>query len=485
MHVVHLDLNASTGMRVTSGMLRRRGWLAVLGVAALLGLAWLLWQHEPAAVEGSQEAASACAAGSAIASPDDHPELVADCDALLAAKDLLRGAPALNWSAEFTALPADRCSTPNASDCIRAVYLGAPDDYAQVQEIPSDKLLAPDADVRYQVNRGQQYTVVTAAPLPTGWTRFYLQRSPDQAAVSPTSMMRLVPPVGTTYTFTVNADERGANLITFDLTAARPLPVQRPGIKPELGDVVVSAEFLIPTLRYNRLDITGAASTPGSYAFLRTSGDVSSAVGNFSRSPVYATELRLNHTDASGASRLSFYESIAVGDTFDYKTWPRDCGFRFSVTQVSSFSSSGSFGIEPISEYGGWCRDFVDDPTEPYDVQFVWNPPPGIPSQNGVRALLHGEPVGSGTYNLWEPVPWIIDVPAGTTITRGSVLEQSPEPDDPNPIYMTIMIHYDEGGVRSTLQIDVHTGLEVWRAVQSPGAASVFDQIVDSIRERE
>ena len=39
---------------------------------------------------------------------------------------------------------ADRCATATAADCIRAVYLGAPDDYAQVQDIPAALLLAPD-----------------------------------------------------------------------------------------------------------------------------------------------------------------------------------------------------------------------------------------------------------------------------------------------------------------------------------------------------
>ena len=39
-------------------------------------------------------------------------------------------------TATFAALPADRCATPTASNCIRAVYRGAPDDYRQVADIP-------------------------------------------------------------------------------------------------------------------------------------------------------------------------------------------------------------------------------------------------------------------------------------------------------------------------------------------------------------
>ncbi len=150
-------------------------------------------------------------------------------------------------SAAFTPLPADRCAAPTGLDCIRAVYLGAPEDYAQVQDIPAERLLSPDAEGRYEVERGRQYTVVTAAPLPAGYSRFYLERRPT-GSPSPLSHERLVPPVGTTYTFTVSEDELAPTLITFELVAARP-PL-RPGLKPQLGDVMVTTEFrvLVPPL---------------------------------------------------------------------------------------------------------------------------------------------------------------------------------------------------------------------------------------------
>ena len=76
-------------------------------------------------------------------------------------------------TAAFTALPTDRCSSPTDADCIRAVYKGAPDDYAQVQDIPASLLIQPNTDGHYVVERGQQITVVTAAQLSTGYTRFY------------------------------------------------------------------------------------------------------------------------------------------------------------------------------------------------------------------------------------------------------------------------------------------------------------------------
>ena len=158
------------------------------------------------------------------------------------------------------------CTTATDATCIRAVYRGAPDDYAQVADIPADVLIAPRADGRYRVARGEQVTVVTAATVPTGYTRFYLQRSPlEFGTPSPVSFSQLIPPVGTTYTFTPTLDEAGATLITFDLTAARPHPLQRPGLKPQLGDVVVTTTFKIAT----SLPPGGLAAvlTPDTYQF--------------------------------------------------------------------------------------------------------------------------------------------------------------------------------------------------------------------------
>ena len=171
----------------------------------------------------------------------------------------------------FTALPADRCASPTDADCIRAVYKGVPDDYAQVQDIPDSVLIQPDDDSRYQVERGQQITVVTAAPLPTGYTRFHLQRRPVSGA-SPTSYEQLIPPIGTTYTFTSIEFEGAADELSFDLRAAKP-PL-RPGLKPQLGPIVVTVIFRIQTpplaivpSNLQTSHYNGAALEPGTYQF--------------------------------------------------------------------------------------------------------------------------------------------------------------------------------------------------------------------------
>ena len=110
-----------------------------------------------------------------------------------------------------------------------------------------------------------QVTVVTAAPLPASYTRFYLQQDPVEQPW-PVSSSQLIPPVGTTYTFTPSTDPAAADLITFDLHAARPWPFQRPGLKPELGDVIVRTTFAIPppplTLELTSSRETSAPPTP-------------------------------------------------------------------------------------------------------------------------------------------------------------------------------------------------------------------------------
>ena len=137
-----------------------------------------------------------------------------------------------------------RCTEPTDAGCIRAVYVGAPGDYAEVGDIPASALLAPDAEGRYDIRSGQQITVVTAARLPADATRFLLQRSPPRSLPGqpePLSFEQMVSPARTTYTFEVAGDEVGPTLITFDLTAARP----GPGPEQEFGDVVVTTAFRI------------------------------------------------------------------------------------------------------------------------------------------------------------------------------------------------------------------------------------------------
>ena len=375
-----------------------------------------------------------------------------------------------------TPQPSDRCTTPTDPTCILAVYIGAPNDHAQVQDIPDSTLIHPDDDGRYQVERGQRITVVTAAQLPSGYTSFFLQRRPLQATVRSTSHERLIAPSGTTYTFTVTTDEAASNLISFDLTAARP----RPGQKPELGDIVVTTNFLVPTLRYDTLDITGAATTPGSYAFLETAGDASSAIGNYGSSAQATVELRIHPIDASGASRADFYDTVQIGHSFDYRTNGLDCGFRFTVTSIAAAASTRTLGLEYVNRYGGNCGGPVTDPGAAKAVYFVWRVPHGVPAPDGLQVLLPGEPAGKGTYRLYPGVRYVIDVPAGSLIVLKALYEMARDPDRPHLPRRGILLI--EPRTDSALHINPGTGEEFGRFAASPEADLLFDRIMASIR---
>ena len=237
------------------------------------------------------------------------------------------------------------------------------------------------------------------------------------------------------------------------------------------------------TLRYNLLDITGAATAPGSYAFLKTAGDATSAIENFGNLPLRGVELRVHPTDARGASRAAFYDTVQVGDSFDYRTNGLACGFRFTVTGVAATATLRTFGLEYVRGYGERCGDFVDDASAAKDVHFVWKVPPGIPGVGRVRVLLRNEPTGPGTYRLHAGVPYIIDVPAGMQVIQdGSrLLEPAADapPDAPRFIIMLL-----DAATGSKLAIDGERGRETRRIIKSPEVSALFDQIMASIRTR-
>ncbi|MCY3602066.1 MAG: cadherin domain-containing protein [Chloroflexi bacterium] len=199
------------------------------------------------AISGGNEAGAFAIDGATgditVAAALDH-EATSSYTLTVTARDAPGGSASVDVTITVTEPPP--CRTPTAADCIRAVYAGAPADYTDVSAIPVSALLAPASDGRYEVQRGRQYTVVTAAALPGGWTRFYLEVSPsDFPTTSGVSTYRLVPPAGTTYAFTVTTDTAGANLLTFELKAARPFIRPRPDRKPEIGPLVASTRFRV------------------------------------------------------------------------------------------------------------------------------------------------------------------------------------------------------------------------------------------------
>ena len=137
---------------------------------------------------------------------------------------------------------------------------------------------------------------------------------------------------------------------TATATPAAPTPTPTP-----TADATAAGTPSPTTFRYNRLDTTGAATTAGSYAFLTTAGDATSAFDNLGAVPADSVELRIHPADASGTSRAAFYDTVKVGESFDYRTNGLECGLRFKVTSVAT-TTTPTFGLEWVFLYRGVLR---------------------------------------------------------------------------------------------------------------------------------
>lgn len=381
--------------------------------------------------------------------------------------------------------PDQICTSATTPPCILAVYRGQPGDHQSVRDIPTELLIQSDATGRYQVDRGWRITVVTSLRPPDGFDRFHLRLSPNER-VAGTLYDESYTPEGATFAFTVSPDDDGPNLFAYELLPSASADVD--AVDAQIGQPWARIEFLIPTLRYHTLDINGAADSPGSYAFLRVAGSLSSAIENYGNLPFHGVELRINEMDAGGASRGNFFDTVEVGDVFDYRTLGLLCAKRFRVTSIGPAASPRVFGITRVAQYGGWCSLWPDDPAHPRQVEFVWNVGTGMESRDGIRTLLYQEPTGEGTYRLFSKTAYVLDVPEDVQISLDGYLQFHADPNDPDGTDSSVLLTDVDTG--SLLHIDPDTGKEISRYFE-PGALTSdarqrvneqFDQIVASIR---
>lgn len=215
---------------------------------------------------------------------------------------------------------------------------------------------------------------------------------------------------------------------------------------------------------YDVLDTSGYASAPGSYAFLRTAGDPASAIDTFGHAASGSVELRIHSTDANGTSRAHFYDTIEVGDVFDYRVNRGHCRSFFRVTTVEATMSPRTFGIEDVTSPAVTrCNALVDLET-PKRVEFFWRARPDAPD----KILLDGP----GTYPIGRG--WTIVVPAGMTVIKGGVFLARPGG-------WGIPLVDEASG--SVMYISLETGTEGWlREITDASVEILFDQISASIR---
>ena len=334
----------------------------------------------------------------------------------------------------------NRCATPTAADCIRAVYLGAPTDYAQVADIPADKLLTPASDGRYHVEREQQYTVGTAAALPAGWTRFWLDLTPLEFGVpSSVSASQLIKPIGTTYTFTVSAepgpephpldlanpgcDFKSPLRFSFDLLEAKPFVRPRPDGKPHIGDVVVTTTFQVPRFSFDSFDSTGSATAASSYTFLMPDADsategATTAVTTYEELRTSTTVLRVNVTDGDDDGQTGFYNTVEQGRLVEWRM-ADDCWARYQATAApTGTGTTRDVAVRWYSYAYDGCSGAIDLASA--DVTFDWDPADvrssalNSPVRHGDWLLLPDDWDGAldpqTEVNLPEQAAWIVDV---------------------------------------------------------------------------
>ena len=366
---------------------------------------------------------SATATPTWTVAPTATPGISPSPSPALAASPTPTGTPAPRPSPTPAAAPPEpgSCATPTDPTCIHAVYRGAPGDYAQVADIPADKLLTATPDGRYHVERGQQYTVVTAAQLPEGWTRFYLERDPGPTfgVPSPVSFSQLIKPIGTTFTFTVNAETEAPTELglpagytyeappqfSYNLKAAKPFVRPRPDGKLSLGDVVVTVDLQAAQFEYDSFDSTGAATASGSYGFLMPDDDsetegATEAVTTYEDLRTKATVLVVNVMDGDDKTQGGFYDGLAEGELVEWRE-ADDCWARYMVTGAAT--GDGAVRSVPVRPYAYSWLGCSGDVSASTTVEFDWAPA-DIPNTAMKQPIRYGDWIVVPTDDDWATV---------------------------------------------------------------------------------
>ena len=163
--------------------------------------------------------------------------------------------------------------------------------------------------------------------------------------------------------------------------------------------IEIAKKFILPpagppptTFRYDTSDTSGEVAEPGSYAFLANPADTTSAVTTYEGlRDGSATSLRIHETDADGVSRAAFYETVEVGDLFEWQE-ADDCFVRYKVTEVKPDPSGAVprklLAVEWMTYAFTGCSGGVPATSA---STMEWRPPDAIQSPTLTSPVRHGQ----------------------------------------------------------------------------------------------
>ena len=144
-------------------------------------------------------------------------------------------------------------------------------------------------------------------------------------------------------------------------------------------------------LRYETYDLTGAAASAGSYAFLTDATGAASAVTTYEGLRDGSAGALLIHTsDAQGTPQRSLYAAVATGDLFEWRE-SYDCWVRYRVTEVRPDPPGAAarklFGVERTTYAFTGCSGSIATDAA---VLLAWGPLPDLGGPTLAAPLVHG-----------------------------------------------------------------------------------------------
>ena len=145
------------------------------------------------------------------------------------------------------------------------------------------------------------------------------------------------------------------------------------------------------TLPYKTYDLTGAAATPGSYAFLTDANGATNAVTTYEGlRDGTAKRLLIHKTDTQGVPQTTLYDAVTVGDLFEWRE-AYDCWVRYQVSEVKPDPSGATarklLAVERMSYAFTGCSGAIAADAA---VLLAWGSLPALGGPNLAAPLRHG-----------------------------------------------------------------------------------------------